>query len=131
MAGTILVIVGLVTAAVLIVFSKRREDADAIQKQIAAGNADLIKTRDIRIADLSDEMAEKDSDLESLGVEYKTLVAINIDKLFEYYGRYKHEEEYREKLEACLLRANKKIRAFGSESDVEPMPKRPEISSNA
>lgn len=88
----ILGVVLLIGAALIILLSKRKEHIQDTETKRANSNADLIKTRDIEICDLKNKIARLEADIESVTIEYKTLVGIDIAKLFNYWTIKENKE---------------------------------------
>lgn len=83
----VLGISGIIVAALLILFSKRKEDIQLTESKRADANANLVKTRDQELTDKIKEALEYKDELDSITVEYRTLAGINLKELFEFWQR--------------------------------------------
>lgn len=96
----VLGIVGLITAGLIILLSKRKEDLHLTETKRADANANLVKTRDQELQDSKKQGQEYKEELDTITVEYRTLAGINLKELFEFWERKEEFEGQHEILKS-------------------------------
>lgn len=87
----VLTILLLIAGAAIILMSTARKEVQQSTRELATSNADLVKTRDAQIADLTKKLEKQGIELEDVTSEYRALAGITIKILMDYWATREHE----------------------------------------
>lgn len=99
-----------VGAAVLVILARGKTDVSQLEVARANAAEGLVKLRDTEIEQLKKEVAEAESELESLTAEHRALAGIIIGQLLQHWAD-------KEQLEANLLDLKRQVRVLEKRKD--------------
>jgi hypothetical protein len=99
-----IVLIALVTIAtgLIMLLSRNKDFVQLVDKETAKSTLDLVKTRDIEIADYKNKNGKLEEELADTTAEFRALAAIDIEKLVQFWKQYEDTMAYIQKLEERL-----------------------------
>ncbi len=99
-----------IAGAFVVLLLRGRSEVSSIQIDRATAAEALVKTRDAEIVALEKQVGELEEELESITAEHRTITAISLAKLFEFWAT-------KEQTEANMADLQREIRILRMRKD--------------
>jgi uncharacterized protein YlxW (UPF0749 family) len=100
----------LIAGAFIVLLLRGRTEVSSIQSDRAVAAEALVKTRDAEVLALQKQVAELEEELESITAEHRTLTALDMAQLFNFWAE-------KESIEASMQDLRKEIRILRLRKD--------------
>jgi len=90
----------LIAGSAVVLMATTRKETQTSTRELATANADLAKTRELEIADITKKYSKQGVELEDITSEYRALVGIDIKVLMDYWATREHEIAAKQKVES-------------------------------